>query len=354
MDWASWSASLDQFLHSPNLPMWAAIAAAALVALIVVISLLRADRSVANGALVVITLVAIGLAGFASYRGINLGRANSDVITADRAGLGKAAPALACVDDLAGDLVQAACEKALFGSPELVAAAVSYASARLARLTALGDVAAADKQMTPDLARLRRSIERDRYGLVAYVLAAQDHCQANDCAAYRSLTDHSRIAANMNDHVYETMVKRYAPTWGLPGAATAAAPPAAATAPVLAGVTETPTGKPTDIDYPTSASIPPVSIMTAEPPPPAKPAQSVAAPAHGAATANGRPHASGQAASHQAQAQAPAAAKRPPMAAQASATNAAPPAAAKRPPTPPKPKPAAPMQLAPEEANPDN
>ncbi|OPF93735.1 hypothetical protein I8G32_03248 [Rhodopseudomonas palustris] len=344
MDSAAWSAWFDQILHSPNFPMWATVAVAAFVALLVLITLLRADKSVANGALVAITIGAIGLAGYSAFRGF--GSSGSSQASGEaRDPIAKAMPALACVDDLAGDMVLAACEKALFSSPETVAAAVSYASARLARLTALGDVAAADKQMTPELTRLRRAIERDRYGLIAYVLSSQDRCQPTDCAAFRSLTDSSRIAANIGDHLYETTLTRYAPSWGgLPMTAVAGSVPAAAATlpvpgtPALTGVTEAPSGKPTDIDFPTSASIPPVSIMTE--PTPAKPAAAAATNAKSAPAAKKPPA--------------------PPAAAQASATHnaagaaAANPPPAKRPPAPPKPKPPAPVQLAPEEAPAEN
>lgn len=346
MDSAAWSAWFDQILHSPNFPMWATVAVAAFVALLVLITLLRADKSVANGALVAITIGAIGLAGYSAFRGF--GSSGSSQASGEaRDPIAKAMPALACVDDLAGDMVLAACEKALFSSPETVAAAVSYASARLARLTAIGDVAAADKQMTPELTRLRRAIERDRYGLIAYVLSSQDRCQPTDCAAFRSLTDSSRIAANIGDHLYETTLTRYAPSWGgLPmtaGAGPVPATAAGATLPVpgtpaLTGVTEAPSGKPTDIDFPTSASIPPVSIMTE--PTPAKPAAAAATNAKSAPAAKKPPA--------------------PPAAAQASATHnaagaaAANPPPAKRPPAPPKPKPPAPVQLAPEEVPAEN
>ncbi|RED32639.1 hypothetical protein BJ123_112115 [Rhodopseudomonas thermotolerans] len=355
MDWAAWSASLDRILHSPNFSMWATVAVAAFVALLVMITLLRADKSVANGALVVITLGAIGLAGYIVFRTPSTTVTGATMVALDGSGpTAKAMPALACVDDLAGDLVLSACEKALFSSPETVAAAVSYAAAQLGRLTALGDVAAADKRMTPQLARLRRAVERDRYGLIAYVLASQDRCQTSDCPAFRSLTDTTRIVANMGDHLYETTLTRYAPSWGMPTAASAATAttstavvPGPAPTPGLAGVTEAPSGKPTDIDFPTSASIPPVSIMTPEPGPAgAAPAKPAAAAGHGAAA--------------NAKAAPSAPAKRPPAAAQASANHngggaaAANPPPAKRPPAPPRPKPAAPVQLAPEAANSDN
>ena len=34
--------------------------------------------------------------------------------------------------------------------------------------------------MTPELQALRRAVERDRYGLMAYVLVVRDHCTPSD------------------------------------------------------------------------------------------------------------------------------------------------------------------------------
>ena len=78
---------------------------------------------------------------------------------------------MSCIDDLAGDTVLTACEKTLFGSAESTAAAMSYAASQITRLVASGDVATADRNLTPELQALRRAVERDRYGLMAYVLA---------------------------------------------------------------------------------------------------------------------------------------------------------------------------------------
>lgn len=235
--------------------MWLTLAAAAFFALILLVTLLRAERSVANGALTVITLLAIGIAVAATIRGF----APDDAAVSRAAPAVRSAtlalPALACVDDLAGETVLAACERLLFGSADSAAAAVSYAASRITQLTNLGDVASANKSMTAELESLRQSIERDRYGLMAYVLAVRDHCRPGECAAYRSLTDHNHLAANMDEHVYEGLIARYSPSWGAaPAAAAAAVPPSA------------PTGKPTNAEFPTSASIPPVNIMTPEPP----------------------------------------------------------------------------------------
>src|SRR5215510_5451184 len=59
MNWA-WATSLDHIWRSPSFPMWLTMAAAAFFGMVVVIALLRAEKSVANGALTVITLLAIG------------------------------------------------------------------------------------------------------------------------------------------------------------------------------------------------------------------------------------------------------------------------------------------------------
>ena len=72
MNWAanwSWASSLDQIWRSPTFPMWLTLAAAGFFGIIVLVTLLRAEKSVANGALAVITLLAITVAVAATIRG---------------------------------------------------------------------------------------------------------------------------------------------------------------------------------------------------------------------------------------------------------------------------------------------
>ncbi|AWL95613.1 MULTISPECIES: hypothetical protein [Bradyrhizobium] len=298
MNWA-WATSLDQIWRSPAFPMWMTLAAAGFFGLILLITLLRADRSVANGALTVITLLSIAIAGAATVR--VYGPAGQDAPTEARAqgAVIASLPALSCLDDLAGDAVAIGCEKALFGSPDAAAAAVSYTAVRIDRLTALGDAATAEKSLTTDMKVLRKALEHDRYGLVAQVLVVRDGCTQFDCAAFRSLTDQQRVAANMDAHLYDMLVARHAPTWNAP--ATASAMPATA---ALAGLPPAmPTGKPTSAEFPSASSTPPVSIMNPEPTATtrqAAPAAANAAPAPRAPAATS------------AQAAAPPAAKKPP------------------------------------------
>jgi hypothetical protein len=258
MNWA-WATSLDEIWRSPAFPMWMTLAAAGLFGLILLITLVRAEKSVANGALTVITLLAIGIAVASTMR--VYGPAAPSEARAQAVATANL-PALSCLDNLAGDAVLAGCEKALFGSPDAAAAAVSYTAARIDRLTALGDAASAEKSLTPDIKVLRKALERDRYGLVAQVLVARDGCTQFDCATFRSLTDQQQVAANMDAHLYDTLVARYAPFWNAP-AAGPSMPPSGALA---ALPTTMPTGKPTNAEFPSAASTPPVSIMNPEPP----------------------------------------------------------------------------------------
>ncbi|MDD1516645.1 MULTISPECIES: hypothetical protein [Bradyrhizobium] len=302
MNWA-WATSLDQIWRSPAFPMWMTLAAAGFFGLILLITLLRADRSVANGALTVITLLSIVIAGAATMRLYGPEAPSAPAEARAQAVVTASMPALSCLDDLAGDVVAAGCEKALFGAPDAAAAAVSSTAARIDRLTALGDAATAEKSLTLDMKALRRSLERDRYGLVAHVLVARDGCTQFDCAAFRSLTDQQQVAANMDSHLYDTLVARYAPTWNAPAAAPAMAANAA-----LAGLPPSvPTGKPTNAEFPSASSTPPVSIMNPEP----TAATRQAAPAANAAAAPRAPAAASAQAAAPA-ASSPPAAKKPP------------------------------------------
>jgi len=258
---------------SSNLPLVLIVAAVVLFAVAFIVALLRSRRPLAVGAVVVIVLLAVGLAATSLMPDSAARQQSASVaVPTDFA----ASPALACLDELAGETVAAACEHAVFASAEATAAAVSYTAAQISRLESYGDAASADQVMTPSLRALRRAVERDRFGIVAHVLATRDECTLSKCDFFASLTNTAQIANNMNERVYAGLVTRHALAWGQ------AAPAAAAVPPVPGAVEpERPTGKPVSGDFPSSASIPPISIMAPEPATasvPAKPAE----PAHAA------------------------------------------------------------------------
>ena len=199
--------------------------------------------------------------------------------------------ALACLDGGAGEAVENACEKAVFADPQSAAAAVAYMAARLTLLTqASALVPGSEPSFFETFAATRRAVELDRYGIAAHVLADRDGCTAERCAAFALLRDTAALKANLKARAFETYVARYAAAWDKP-AAEKQVPIAGATAPApapLVGASEPPaaSGQPVSskYDFPSAASIPPVSIMNAEPPLP-KAADAPAAPADGAAAA---------------------------------------------------------------------
>jgi hypothetical protein len=173
--------------------------------------------------------------------------------------------ALACLDAMAGDAVEDACEKAVFGSPEATAAAVSYVAAQLSLL------AQASAQRSPSTSstatQLRRAIEADRFGIAAHVLAERDGCTPDRCAAFAMLHDPGGVRTNLAEHPFEAFVKRYAAGWPAAGGRPVAGnPPPVAAAAISPG---SPAKSPNNLYFPSSNSIPPVNIMTAEPPAPA-------------------------------------------------------------------------------------
>src|SRR3954462_6521135 len=130
MNWV-WPSSLDEIWRSPTFPMWLTLAAAGFFALILLITLLRAERSVANGALTVITLLAVGVAVAATIRDFGGWPGTPSGSSVQAPPSMAATPAMSCIDDLAGETVLTACEKALFASPESAAAAIAYAASQI-------------------------------------------------------------------------------------------------------------------------------------------------------------------------------------------------------------------------------
>jgi hypothetical protein len=198
--------------------------------------------------------------------------------------------ALSCLSGTADEAVETSCEKALFATPEAVAAAIAYVAAQVSIMADGADYERRSARSYESvLAGVRLAVETDRFGIVAHVLATRDGCTAERCSAFTLLRDPSQISDNLIAHRYELLVARHAPDWGAspsgpptpvatantpPPAPLNPPPPVASGAPAQAGKK--------NIFFPSSASIPAVSIMTPEPTGPQQPA---AAPDAGAKAA---------------------------------------------------------------------
>lgn len=164
---------------------------------------------------------------------------------------------LACLDSDAGALVQEACEKALYSSPENVSAALAYVGGRIDVLREIAARPDAEETVyTRIRAPLARNLEADRYGLVAQVLQARDGCTPDSCYAFDLVQQPDQLAANMKERAYDARVVRYASGW----TERPSSPALASHAPQ-----QTPPFSPVNINFPTASSIPPVSIMSNEP-----------------------------------------------------------------------------------------
>jgi hypothetical protein len=171
---------------------------------------------------------------------------------------------LACLDGVASDTVQAACEKAVFATPADVAAAIAYVTARFALLSDMADYAGRggrgiDKRLKP----LRRALEADPYGFLAYVLVIQDRCSSESCPALALLPHPDHVRTNLIAQTLQHYVEQYRLAWArLPSEATAEPPGSQHAAMAEA---DAPGRHKVNIDFPSAASIPPISIMNPEP-----------------------------------------------------------------------------------------
>jgi hypothetical protein len=156
---------------------------------------------------------------------------------------------------------------------------VTYVTARLSLLA--DALALGDEELAPTIAGLRRALELDRYGIAAHVLANRDGCNVQTCPAFAWVADATALKANLKARAFDGYVQRYEAVWK--NEETAKAPAVASTAPPAdeptADATPGQSAVSSRYDFPSAASIPPVSIMNKEPPlspegqPPAQDAQ---------------------------------------------------------------------------------
>jgi hypothetical protein len=279
-----WLPRVDLSGGTLTLPLWAAAVAAAIIVALIVVAIVRSGLSDFGNLVfrVLVVAIAVGL-GWTYIR--TTGEHDSgderralDQRAADLVGRAIApGSTIACLEAVSGDAVEGGCERAVFASPEALAAATAYMAARLSLLADAHDYATRrDTNYESSIAGLRRMIAADRFGLASQVLAARDGCTADACDGFNLVYDDKRLRANLRERTYDQIVARYAVNW--PSRAyrpvASAVPPAPGTPPIV------PPGP--NVQFPSSQSIPPVSIMNAEPTAPPQvsaPAAAATAPA---------------------------------------------------------------------------
>lgn len=261
---AHWAAALD-LTGVVALPVWAVAAALTVAGVVAVLALLRTGAE--GRSLPAALLVLIAIVGACWWVGDYL--ADRDRAADERALNARIfelatrafmpGSGLGCLDPIVDETMEAACEKTIFATPEATAAAMSYVAAQLAVLASAREVG--DQAAEPGILALRRALEADRFGLVAHVLAARDGCTADECSAFAWLGDTSRIKVHLAERPFESRLKTYSGSWPSAGSrAVATSGPPSTPAPGTAARV------PNNLYFPSASSIPPVNIMTAEPP----------------------------------------------------------------------------------------
>jgi hypothetical protein len=283
--------SIDPATGSLVVPLWMSVIALTLLVVMTVFAVARAGA--ARTVVALVGIVALAYAGWIGWTMID--HAATSERKAERQALEQRAMALAasaqvpgtalgCLEGMAGEQVEIACERAIFATPDTVAAAVTHVAAQIGLLAdALASAQVSDTRYDTIIGSARRGLEADRYGIVAHVLLQEDNCSVEQCEILNLLSDANRVRSNLRDKPFNTLVAKYAPSWanarlGPPLADLSRALPAAGPG--------APSGVPVSSKYefPSSASIPPVNIMGSETTPPTAPS-AAGAPAPGAASA---------------------------------------------------------------------
>jgi hypothetical protein len=250
-----------------TLPVWAAAVAAGLILVLFVLALVRTGLA---GTMVFLAL--IGFGGWAAWSWTDYAKAGERRALEARMQTietqAQASGALACLDAAGGEALDAACERAVFGSAETAAAATSYAHSQLNLLADGLRYAMQDGEFAKSLEPMRLSLERDRFGVVAHALVQRRGCTPDKCDQLANFKNPAQIRTNIRDNAFGTRVTRAAANWQERNERTASS-----AAPTTA-MTSQPSGQPLPPGYnlPSASSIPPVSIMAAEPATPPAPA----------------------------------------------------------------------------------
>jgi hypothetical protein len=284
-----WLPGLDLATGTFTLPLWAAGVAAALFVALLVIAVLRAGVTEFGSMIFRVAVIVIAVVFGWTYvtRTGDRDRADERRALDQRASelVSRAvAPgsAIACLEATNTETVEGSCERAVFATPETVAAASAYIAARISLLSDAHEFTSRrDQSYESQIAGLRRTVAADRYGLASQVLAVRDGCTADACDAFGLVYDDKKLRANMRDRLFDITVARYAVNWPTRTRPIASTSPTSPSSPV------TPPGP--NVQFPSAQSIPPVSIMTAEPPPSAPSPQSQAATPEGAPPTNSAP-----------------------------------------------------------------
>src|ERR1700674_183475 len=223
--------NIEALFAAVSVPTWLAVVGA--FAAIVLLLMLFRPNAERDPLSLFAQFALVAVVGGAAFFGLNyLEEAGR---FADRRGLEERAaalglqtvqPAVACADVGADKAPGQACERSLFAQPQRGAAGLSLARERLAFVSDALDYATREPAFVERIVAVRRVLEADPYGFVAFVLASDDKCTADACPRFRLLRDANRVKENLRERRLEGLVAKYEDSWREPKPVVRSEPPA--------------------------------------------------------------------------------------------------------------------------------
>jgi hypothetical protein len=178
-------------------PIWLAAAGAAVLAVSLSLAITRAAGVAVISSLFRVGLIAVGVLAvwlyleqrWGSATGSNPGsgrRSLDDRKAALMAGAIAPSSALSCLDEIAGEAVEGACEKAVFASPEAVAAGVKYVTAQLELLndgTAYAERGDVSYAASPHCAPRSSSTDSASWPMCSVIKAVRRNAATRSCGS---------------------------------------------------------------------------------------------------------------------------------------------------------------------------
>ena len=257
---------IDSEIGASALRLWVTAGSAAMLVFFCVLAFVQPTTRAVRAILVALGAVLGAAISWASFGG------GSSSASAERRALEQRAAELAvrtlapgsplaCLDALAGENVEIACEKDIFASPASVATATSYVAARLALLSDITAYTGRGGDAVDALLPLRRALEADRFGFLAHVLVMRDSCTNENCKAFVLLRDPGQVRANLSGETFKHYLEHYLPVWAKASDATATDATQVQTTVTTQVNPPGPRKATVNIDLPSAASITAVNIM---------------------------------------------------------------------------------------------
>lgn len=214
---------LNDLLNGVTFPAWAvAVGGVAVFLLLLMVIRPRSDAGGASGLSTLAQLALVAVIAGAAYFGLKQFEDNARLderraIEERAANLiaqaNQPGSVLGCLNAAVTPVLDEACEKTIFASPDRLASAVGMTTERLALLWDATNFSAREIGFADRFEHLRKSLEADQFGIVAHVLATEHKCIPDSCTRFKLLRDVEKVKANLTARKFEELITKYSAIW---------------------------------------------------------------------------------------------------------------------------------------------